>query len=254
MKNQTQVVLASAIALIAVFTFKNKEHRTETSAAPLVSEKLNTPKRTPAQSGSPSATRPSTPPSISSSPDFFSKQLQKYKQCAETEACPYAQTDPKSYEFALHHDVARLISSIGMEDVRRSSELQKELRYWMSHGNGFVQAEILKQFSTLAPSSENLQAILEGVETNYHDPLIMESALKEFGRYGENPQVSDFVQNTLVEGPQLSSLAAAKNIKALLTANNVSSYEALVPKIRSESVREALVTSLRDFRYSLAGG
>lgn len=252
MKYLTYTVAGAALVTAVYLATTNDEER---MAPPFGSvPEMNS--RAPA-STSDSNSGPTTKAPEKKSPNneaAIASRLKSFKDCADRENCPYPQTDPQSYEFALHHDVANFLKQIPAAEMRDNSSVKRELLDWMKRGNGFVQAEALKHLRTLPPSTESLNAVIEGLENNYHDALIMKQAMQEFSRYPDNPAVATFVQNTLTEGPQLSAVEAAKGIRNVLTPKNVDNYEKLLPQVRSESVREALSASLKDYRYSLAGG
>lgn len=179
------------------------------------------------------------------------QELRRLKECLQSETCSYPQIDPQSYALGVGQDlksVLKSLASLVSADPSMQQEAGEAAREFMKSYDGHIQEGALAVFAVLPPSSENLQAIVEGLKANAADPLILEQAAKELSRYVNSPAeplVHQFFAETLSQGALFTSQKAGVVVKDVLTPQSVSQYRQVLKSMRPDS------TAARNLRSTL---
>jgi hypothetical protein len=157
------------------------------------------------------------------------KEIYEINKCWTSLKCNYPQTDPRSYEVAIGKDLAEKIKTYRkhhQNDPSSRALRQKMARDFIKSFDGFVQEAALGLLADLPVSSENLTALVTGLEGT-PDATLMKQALPELQRYmgtDQEAQLHSFLSSTIVQGAHFSSEAAAEGIAPFITKDSYSVY------------------------------
>lgn len=261
MKNVKWTLPLVIVALLWAYFQKKEDLQRE----PMVSENETSPfpplksNRQPASSGAkgsapnpaPSSAAPGLAPVQSVTAMNPMQELRRLKECLQSESCQYPQIDPQSYALGVGQDLKSVLKSLATlvaADPSMEKEAGKAARELMKSYDGHIQEGALAVFAVLPPSSENLQAIVEGLKVNAADPLILEQAGKELSRYVNSPAeplVHQFFTETLSQGALFTSQKAGVVVKEVLTPQSASQYRQVLKSMRPDS------TAARNLRSTL---
>jgi hypothetical protein len=187
----------------------------------------------------PAPSASSAAPVAKKAPDLM-QALSESKNCLESEACDFPQTDPRSYSFAVGRQIAEQLSALGAaysENPSLESEVAEAAREFMLVQDGFVQEQAMRLMGQLPISSANVDAMLSGLE-NSPDPLLVEQAMKEWERYigtAEEARIQEFLAGFIAHGGQFSSEKASEMILGFLNERSVPTFEEKLASMVPES-------------------
>lgn len=246
-------VVALAVILLALAWSWNQSK----TVAPAHAEQS----RVPAQVGPAIPAVPEPMPVSAASPslDEFSKarlRWQNLQACYESQSCAFPQTDARAYEFALGRALADELKSMRSRFAAHP-ELAGIAREAVRSLDPHVQSTGLAILASFPPSSENLTAIAEGVESS-PDPLLVQESLAEFRRYlgrPEEPAVHAALSTMMIGGAHFVSQAVALGLSPFLNASSFPVYLKSTRQISAETTTgRDLRAALREYQMKISGG
>lgn len=203
-------------------------------------------------------------PSSANSPQPLSgawARLKGFQECVRTQACDYAQDDPKSYDFAVHREWTDFLRSLKGEvgrDSRTDAVLAELARESMNAHDGHVQEAALELLAALPEDPRNLEAVVRGLEVNDSDPLILSQASAEMKRYLGTPAeelVHGFLERTLRSGAHFTAEQAGVVAKEFIHEASIERYRRLLQEIPPETAKARnLRAAVSDFELRRSGG
>jgi hypothetical protein len=187
-------------------------------------------------------------------------ELHSLKDCYRSQSCPFPQTDPRAYDFALGQALKQKIQAAHAQ-LRGRPEGQETLRKiakeFVQVDDGYVQEAALDVFASLPPDAENLRAITEALALS-DDPSIIEKAMGEFRRYlgrSEEPMVQEFLQKFLQSGSHFASQTTVRLVLPFINQNSFEGYESVFQSLpKSTQVSQDLKTVLEEYQNLVSGG
>ena len=184
------------------------------------------------------------------------KALADTKSCLDRDDCDFPQTDPRSYGIAVGRRLAELLV-IYREQHGDDPALGEIAREYMQVDDGFVQEEAIKAFSQLPPSSENVNAMITGLQHS-SDPLLVEQAMTEWERYIGSPEeanIEAFLADFIARGGQFSSEKASELILKFLNERTEGSFRAALASMEPTSTPALnLRSALAEYDRQRSGG
>ncbi|MBX3039689.1 MAG: hypothetical protein KF789_03140 [Bdellovibrionaceae bacterium] len=217
---------------------------------------------TKAASLTPAAKEPPAPkgPSLAGATNEI-PEIRRLRECLESEKCDYPQTDPQSYALGVGQDLQKSLKALATRlkaEPNLSVEAEVLARELVVNPDGHIQEGALAIFAELAPASENLEAIVEGLQMNPADVLILEQAGAELARYlgrAEEPVVHQFMAKTLTDGALFASQKAGSLVRGFLTPQSVSYYREVLKRLPPDSTKARYLRgSLDEFERRSQGG
>jgi len=187
-------------------------------------------------------------------------QFEKVRQCYFSQDCPYPETDPRSYSFAVAKDL-QLQLKILRDKFLNESELEESFRQ-LAHQSlevldGHIQSVALEILQQLPPSSQSREAITQALRNN-PDPDIVSQAIDQLQRYlgsDQEDSVHLALQNMIGYGPQFSSETAARSLMGFINSRSFQSYLELSQKLpQNSTAAQTLRTYLKEFQRQQSGG
>lgn len=211
----------------------------------------------PSPSPSPSARAPASVPSPSKK-DALLGDLKKTKACYDSDDCDFPQTDPRSYSIAIGRHLASVLAELRENyDPSQQNEMEAVAQEYMQVNDGFVQEQAIRIFSLLPPRTENLNAMISGLE-NSPDPTLIEQAMKEWERYvgtSDEPRIQEFLADFMAHGGQFSSEKAAELIGTFLNERTAPAFRATLASMVSTSTpAQYLRAALIEYDRQRTGG
>jgi hypothetical protein len=180
--------------------------------------------------------------------------------CYESNDCEYAETDPRSYSFAVAKDISGKLE-LFLEDFRSNPALAEDAEEFANEAimipDGYVQSKALEIYALLPPSSANLQKALMGLE-NTPNPILIEQAMKDWKRYlgtSEEERIQEFLAKFIAYGAQFSSEKASEEILSFLNDRSEPLFRDALSKMQPESTpAKNLRAALEQFHLKQSGG
>ena len=187
-------------------------------------------------------------------------RLEATRACIERSDCNYPNTDPRSYEFAVGRDLAaqarELRETLG-NDPAYQEQLELAAHDLMQVDDGFVQEEAIKIFSGLPARTENLQAMIAGLQ-NTPDPTLVAQAMEEWKRYlgtRDEPLVQEALAQIVARGAQFSAEQASEDVGEFLNERTVQGFrDALAAMVPSSTAAKNLRAALEQYERRVMGG
>ncbi len=181
-------------------------------------------------------------------------------QCWERDDCSYAQSDPRSYSFAVAKDLETKLSQFLSElqkDPTLAADAEKIALESMKVLDGHVQAKAMEIFGLLPKDPKYVEAIIGGLE-NTPNPLLIEQAMKEFERYIGTPEeqrIQEFLAEFIAHGAQFSSEKASEEIFKFLNERSVVLFREILPRMEPNSTpAQYLRAALLEYERTRMGG
>jgi hypothetical protein len=180
--------------------------------------------------------------------------------CYESNDCDYAETDPRSYSFAVAKDISFKLD-IFLEEFRSNPALAEQAEKFAEEAimipDGFVQSKALEIFALLPANRANLEKVIAGLE-NTPNPLLIEQAMKDWKRYlgtSEEERIQEFLTKFIAYGAQFSSEKASEEILAFLNERSEPLFQAALAKMQPESTAaNNLRAALQQYQLMRSGG
>jgi hypothetical protein len=188
------------------------------------------------------------------------KNWQDLKSCWENRDCPFSEEDPRAYDLAAGKQGILLLQNSREAYLKGNlsgTELQEQAIEAIAIPDGHLQEEALKAISSLPPSSQSLDAILENLALTPSPPLI-EQAMKEFERYlgtSEEARIQQFLADFIARGGQFSSEKASEMILEFLNEKSEPLFQqALATMVPDSTPARHLRSALDQYHRQNAGG
>jgi hypothetical protein len=182
-------------------------------------------------------------------------KLEQLQKCYVSTACPFPQTDPRSYDLAVSKEIAQHLQEFRNKYKKDVSGLTLARQFILSH-DGFVQEEALKMLSEYPISQESLSALTAGLQ-NTPDAPLMKQAILELKRYigsSMESQVHSFLSDTLATGAHFTAETVSQDISPFINQKSYNKYKNASDTIPDgATAKRNLNSALREFRRLTSG-
>jgi len=256
----SRILSIGAIAIVLMMAWQMRTRPAGSVTLPESLEPVQKLQRLPSSATPAEGSVPSAKKNQGDSKEALLQALRATKECYASETCDFPQTDPKSYEIAVGQTLKGLLTDYRTQfgtDPANFAEMQSLALEYIQSTDEYLQDEALTMFAALPTSSENLQAITEGLNGTT-DALLVEQAMNEMKRYlgtSDEPVVHEYLRELLGQGGVFPSEAAAKRILSFINAKSFSDYERLARLLPDNAtVGQDLRTALDEYRRLQSGG
>ncbi len=179
----------------------------------------------------------------------FRERLHALSNCYES-GCVPENTEGRDRYFEIGQRIRKeliVMSRAVKKDHFQDEQISEIAREFLQNSDGHVKAAALELISTQSTSSENLQAILNGVILD-SDPELIEQGFIQLSRYNysyDRIQINQAVEETLLHGSPFVAQKIAEQIYSILDETSYPFYTQLASQLDDDSnVKNILVGML----------
>ncbi|GHE77531.1 hypothetical protein [Thalassotalea profundi] len=203
-------------------------------------------------------TPPSTKTSLSSS--FLHQrqqllaQLDEIEDCENNGLCPFNEQDPKQSLFqqeTMLVNALKNLQKMHQKEEQYDETLAEVTGKYLSSPLGRVQYQAINMMAQQPNNQNNANILLSALSDSY-DSKVMASAMEVLAEYPEQQQhYENMLIQTLTTGSFYVSRTVAKEVRHILTTDNIAKFEDLAQALPANTAKaKILKASIADFKAS----